>query len=67
MRNTAQLGLRVLAIATYTPGWATGHPESNKYPPSDPADYARFVAAVTGRYGPGGRSGRRTRGWLRSR
>ena len=50
MRNTAQLGLRVLAIATYTPGWATGHPESDKYPPSDPADFARFVAAVTGRY-----------------
>jgi hypothetical protein len=54
MRNTAQLGLRVLAIATYTPGWATGHPESDKYPPSDPADFARVVAAVTGRYGPRG-------------
>ena len=51
MRNAAQLGLKVLAIATYAPGWATGHPESDKYPPSDPADFARFVSAVTARYG----------------
>ena len=51
MRNAAQLGLKVLAIATYAPGWATGHPESDKYPPSDPADFARFVSAVTTRYG----------------
>jgi hypothetical protein len=55
MRNAARLGLRVLGIATYAPGWASGHPESNKYPPSNPRDYARFVRAVAERYGRGGR------------
>jgi polysaccharide biosynthesis protein PslG len=51
MRNAARLGIKVLAIATYSPGWATGHPESDKYPPAYPADFARFVSAVAHRYG----------------
>jgi hypothetical protein len=54
MRNAARLRLHVLAIATYAPGWASGHPESNKYPPTNPQDYARFVKAIAGRYGRGG-------------
>jgi hypothetical protein len=54
MTNAARLGIKVLAIATYAPGWASGHPESDKYPPTDPADYARFVQAVADRYGRGG-------------
>jgi hypothetical protein len=54
MRNAARLGLHVLAIATYAPGWASGHLESNKFPPTNPQDYARFVKAIADRYGRGG-------------
>jgi polysaccharide biosynthesis protein PslG len=54
MRNAARLGLHVLAIATYAPGWASGHPESNKFPPTNPQDYATFVKAIADRYGRGG-------------
>jgi hypothetical protein len=54
MRNAAQLGIRVLAIATYAPGWASGHPEDDKYPPTNPADYGRFVSAIADRYGRNG-------------
>jgi hypothetical protein len=54
MRNASRLGISVLAIATYAPGWASGHSESNKYPPADPKDYARFVGAIADRYGRGG-------------
>jgi hypothetical protein len=54
MRNTARLGINVLAIATYAPGWASGHPESDKYPPVRPADYATFVRALADRYGRNG-------------
>ena len=44
-------GLRVLPVITYTPAWA-GTDSSG--PPNDPADFARFTAAVVGRYGPHG-------------
>lgn len=54
MRNAARLGVHVLAIATYAPGWASGHPESDKYPPTNPQDYAAFVRAVATRYGQAG-------------
>jgi hypothetical protein len=54
MRNAALLGINVLAIATYAPGWASGHPESNKYPPLWPEAYATFVRAVADRYAAGG-------------
>jgi hypothetical protein len=54
MRNASTLGLKVLAIATYAPSWASGHPESDKYAPRDPRDYAAFVGAVADRYGRGG-------------
>jgi len=54
MRNVARLRMHVLAIADYAPGWASGHPENEMYPPLNPADYARFVAAVADRYGRGG-------------
>ena len=39
-KRIAWLGLKVLAIATYTPGWASGHPRREQVPPRDPADYA---------------------------
>jgi hypothetical protein len=54
MRNASLLGIHVLATAAYSPGWASGHAESDKYPPTNVADYARFVRAVADRYGRGG-------------
>jgi hypothetical protein len=54
MRNASTLRLKVLAIATYAPGWASGHAGSDKYPPTDPRDYAAFVGAIADRYGRGG-------------
>ncbi|MGZ4415146.1 MAG: hypothetical protein ACXVRZ_12370 [Gaiellaceae bacterium] len=54
MRNAALLGLHVLAVASYAPGWASGHDESDAYPPVRPADYATFVRAVADRYAAGG-------------
>jgi Beta-galactosidase len=51
MRNAALLGIHVLATAAYSPPWATGHPESDKYPPRNVGDYARFVRAIADRYG----------------
>jgi len=54
MRNVSRLGMHVLAIATYAPGWASGHPDSNKFPPTNPRDYARFAKAIADRYGRGG-------------
>ena len=35
----------VLALAVYTPSWARPAGTSDKHPPTDAADYARFVAA----------------------
>ena len=55
MRNAAQLRIHVLAVAGYAPPWASGHLDSDKYPPTDPRDYATFVKAIADRYGPGGR------------
>ena len=54
MRNASLLGIHVLAVASYAPGWASGHDESDAYPPLRPADYATFVRAVADRYAPGG-------------
>jgi hypothetical protein len=54
MRNAARVGINVLALAAWSPSWASGHAESDKYAPRNPADYARFVRAVALRYGTGG-------------
>jgi Glycosyl hydrolases family 39/Beta-galactosidase len=54
MTNAARLGGDVVAMAGYSPAWASGHRESDKYPPLRASDYARFVAAVAARYGTGG-------------
>ena len=47
-------GLRVVGMIGYTPPWArppaTG--TDDKYPPTNPADYANFARAVALRYGP---------------
>jgi hypothetical protein len=49
--TSAQRGFTVLPMLMGTPSWAG--PTWNTIP-SDPADYAEFVAKVTARYGPGG-------------
>ena len=51
MRSAARLGLDVLAVAAGSPSWASGHDETDKYPPRSPGDYAQFVQAVAHRYG----------------
>jgi hypothetical protein len=54
MRNAARVGIKVLALVAWSPAWASGHADSDKYAPRNPADYARFVRAVALRYGAGG-------------
>jgi len=54
MRTTASLGMNVLALASGSPAWASGHADSDKYPPRRAEDYAAFVRAVARRYGVGG-------------
>jgi hypothetical protein len=51
MTNASKLGGDVVAIAGYSPGWASGHSDSDKYPPLNPTDYANFAAAIANRYG----------------
>lgn len=43
-------GMRVLALPTYTPGWARPGGTTAKYPPSNPDNYANFVRAAAQRY-----------------
>ncbi len=45
-------GLRVLPVVQGTPGWAG---PSRTAPPSDPAAFGRFLAALVARYGPDGK------------
>jgi hypothetical protein len=54
MTNASRLGIHVLALATYSPSWASGHTDGDKFPPNDPQTYARFVRALSIRYGKGG-------------
>jgi hypothetical protein len=44
-------GLHILAIADYTPSWARSGP-TDKYPPTNPNDYATFVGALAQHYAP---------------
>jgi polysaccharide biosynthesis protein PslG len=46
-------GLRVLAMPDYTPTWARTGP-TDKYPPTNPSDYASFAAALAAHYAPMG-------------
>lgn len=49
----AARGIRVLALPAYSPAWARpAGCGTDKCPPADPADFARFVAAAAQRYGP---------------
>jgi hypothetical protein len=54
MRNAARLGVNVLALVTYAPGWANGHGADMFYPPTNPGDYGMFVGALLARYAKGG-------------
>ncbi len=47
-------GLQILAMPAYTPTWARPPGVGDKTPPSDPDDFARFVAAAARRYAPRG-------------
>ena len=50
----AREGLGVLPVVFATPEWARAVPGDAASPPRDPEDYARFLAALVRRYGPGG-------------
>lgn len=57
MRLTASRGIRVLAIADYSPKWASSCPnaqDSSKCGPVNPADYGNFAGKLAARYGAGG-------------
>ena len=51
VRAAQARGLHVVGIADYTPSWARTGP-TNKYPPTNPADYAAFVGALAQHYAP---------------
>jgi hypothetical protein len=50
----SQRGLSVLALPTYTPGWARPGGSTAKHPPSNPQDFANFVRTAAQRYVPRG-------------
>jgi len=53
--TAARRGLRVLPVVLGSPGWAAADPRAGgASPPRDPADYARFLRELVGRYGPRG-------------
>jgi hypothetical protein len=45
-------GLNVLAVADYTPTWARGAGTDDKYPPTNPNNFATFLRAAVTRYAP---------------
>ncbi len=47
-------GFAVLALLAYTPTWANNGAPSDKYPPVESADFARFAAEASARYAPRG-------------
>lgn len=50
----ASHGATVLPVLEYAPNWDALHPGQHSSPPSSPAPYARFAAALVNRYGPRG-------------
>lgn len=50
----AGAGLTVLPVVFSTPRWARADPDDAAAPPRDAADYANFLTALVGRYGPDG-------------
>lgn len=49
--DARQRGLHVLGLIAYTPTWARPDGTSDKAPPDDPDEFARFVGDVLDRYG----------------
>jgi hypothetical protein len=52
--DAARRGLNVLPVLQSTPAWAALHPGDFASPPRDPADFARLLTALVGRYGANG-------------
>jgi Cellulase (glycosyl hydrolase family 5) len=52
VKEAAARGMSVIAILAYAPAWANGGYTDNKYPPTNPADYANFAKAVATHFGP---------------
>ncbi|MEA2332733.1 MAG: polysaccharide biosynthesis protein PslG [Thermoleophilaceae bacterium] len=52
--ETARAQIELLPVVLGTPSWAARHPELGNSPPAGTEDYARFLAALIGRYGPDG-------------
>jgi Glycosyl hydrolase catalytic core len=50
----ARHGLGVLPVVLLAPAWARRDPDDPASPPRNPADYAAFLTALVGRYGPRG-------------
>jgi hypothetical protein len=50
----AARGLEVVPVVQGTPEWARLRPGDGASPPRDPAEYARLLTALVGRYGPRG-------------
>ena len=50
----AERGMTVLPVVQIAPRWAARYPGDFSSPPSDPAPYGRFTAALARRYGPAG-------------
>jgi hypothetical protein len=50
IREANERGLRVLGILTYTPKWARPRGTTDKAPPTDAADFARFARKAAHRY-----------------
>jgi hypothetical protein len=50
----ASHGIKLLPIVIYAPEWARKHPSLFNSPPASAADYAAYLTALIGRYGPEG-------------
>jgi hypothetical protein len=50
----AREDIAVLPVVFAAPRWARSDPDDAASPPRDPADYASFLTALVGRYGPQG-------------
>jgi polysaccharide biosynthesis protein PslG len=52
VRLARERELDVLALLAYTPAWARPEGTSDKHPPSNPDDFARYAREVSRRYAP---------------
>jgi polysaccharide biosynthesis protein PslG len=52
--NAVSHGIELLPVVIYAPPWARQNASEFNSPPADPAQYAAFLTALIGRYGPQG-------------